>query len=258
MLIDWFTVAAQIVNFLILIGLLKHFLYDRIIAAMDEREKKISSRLEEADTKRKEAEEEAESYRRKNREFEEQRQQMLSEAKKKAETRRKELLQEVRQEVEALRNKWHQSIQREKETFLRDLRRLVGGETLAITRRAVGDLVDVEVGRKAVEVFLRRIRQMKEKERQEITAALEQGSNQATVVSGFELQEAVRQEVTEALQKHLLAEIEPTYETDPELILGIELRTQGRKIAWSLQDYLGDFEGKILAALDQHAGQSRE
>jgi F0F1-type ATP synthase membrane subunit b/b' len=27
MLIDWFTVAAQIVNFLILVWLLKHFLY---------------------------------------------------------------------------------------------------------------------------------------------------------------------------------------------------------------------------------------
>jgi F-type H+-transporting ATPase subunit b len=38
--IDWFTLVAQIANFLILVALLKHFLYNRIIKAMDEREKR--------------------------------------------------------------------------------------------------------------------------------------------------------------------------------------------------------------------------
>ena len=31
MLIDWFTVVAQIVNFLVLVALLKHFLYGRLV-----------------------------------------------------------------------------------------------------------------------------------------------------------------------------------------------------------------------------------
>ena len=37
-MIDWFTVIAQIINFFILLWLLKHFLYKHIIDAMDERE----------------------------------------------------------------------------------------------------------------------------------------------------------------------------------------------------------------------------
>ena len=48
MQIDWFTVVAQIVNFLTLVGLLKKFLYGPIIRAMDDRERRIASRLEEA------------------------------------------------------------------------------------------------------------------------------------------------------------------------------------------------------------------
>jgi F-type H+-transporting ATPase subunit b len=43
MLIDWFTVAAQIVNFLILVWLLKHFLYKPILDAIDAREKRIAA-----------------------------------------------------------------------------------------------------------------------------------------------------------------------------------------------------------------------
>ena len=45
MLIDWFTVAAQAVNFLILVWLLKRFLYKPVLAAIDEREKRIATQL---------------------------------------------------------------------------------------------------------------------------------------------------------------------------------------------------------------------
>ena len=42
MLIDWFTVGAQVLNFLILVWLLKHFLYKPILNAIDAREKRIA------------------------------------------------------------------------------------------------------------------------------------------------------------------------------------------------------------------------
>jgi len=45
MLIDWFTVGAQIVNFLILVWLLQHFLYKPILNAIDAREKRIAANL---------------------------------------------------------------------------------------------------------------------------------------------------------------------------------------------------------------------
>ena len=67
MLIDWFTVIAQIINFLVLVALLKRFLYGRIIKAMDQREEKIAFRLADAERKRNEAEQEAQAYRKKNR-----------------------------------------------------------------------------------------------------------------------------------------------------------------------------------------------
>ena len=49
MLIDWFTVAAQAINFLILVGLLSRFLYKPILHAIDEREKGIATQLAQAE-----------------------------------------------------------------------------------------------------------------------------------------------------------------------------------------------------------------
>ena len=51
MSVNWFTVAAQVVNFLILVWLLHRFLYGPIIAAMDRRERRIAERLQDAQRK---------------------------------------------------------------------------------------------------------------------------------------------------------------------------------------------------------------
>ena len=55
MLIDWFTVGAQTLNFLILVWLMKRFLYKPILNAIDAREKRIATQLSDADTKTAEA-----------------------------------------------------------------------------------------------------------------------------------------------------------------------------------------------------------
>jgi F-type H+-transporting ATPase subunit b len=46
--IDWFTVAAQVINFVILVLLLKRFLYRPILHAIDERENRIASDIADA------------------------------------------------------------------------------------------------------------------------------------------------------------------------------------------------------------------
>ena len=55
MLIDWFTVGAQVLNFLVLVWLMKRFLYKPILDAIDAREKGIATELADADAKKAEA-----------------------------------------------------------------------------------------------------------------------------------------------------------------------------------------------------------
>ena len=60
MLIDWFTVIAQIVNFLILVALLKHFLWGRLVRVIDDREQRVATQVAEAEKKNKTAEQKLE------------------------------------------------------------------------------------------------------------------------------------------------------------------------------------------------------
>jgi len=80
MLIDWFTIGAQALNFLILVWLLKRFLYKPILHAVDAREKRIAGELADADAKKAEAQKERDEFQHKNEEFDQQRAALLTKA----------------------------------------------------------------------------------------------------------------------------------------------------------------------------------
>ena len=67
MLIDWFTVGAQALNFIILVWLLKRFLYKPILNAVDAREKRIAAELADANAKKAEAQKERDEFHRRTR-----------------------------------------------------------------------------------------------------------------------------------------------------------------------------------------------
>ena len=78
--IDWFTVVAQAINFLILVWLLKRFLYKPILHAIDEREKGIAAQLAEAEAKKAEAQKERDDFQHKNEAFDQERAALLKKA----------------------------------------------------------------------------------------------------------------------------------------------------------------------------------
>jgi F-type H+-transporting ATPase subunit b len=80
MLIDWFTVFAQGVNFLVLIWLLKRFLYKPVLAAIAAREKSIIDQLKNAEQKKSAAQTERDAFQQKNEEFDRQRAALLAHA----------------------------------------------------------------------------------------------------------------------------------------------------------------------------------
>src|SRR5580704_2922901 len=110
MLIDWFTVGAQALNFLILVWLLKHFLYKPILNAIDAREKLIAGKLTDADAKETEAQKERDEFQKKNEEFDQQRSALLSKATDEAKAERKRLLDEARKAADVLSAKRQESL----------------------------------------------------------------------------------------------------------------------------------------------------
>lgn len=165
MLIDWFTVVAQAINFLVLIWLLKHFLYAPILRAMDRREKSIAERLKKADRRVAEAEAEDEKYREKILKFEQAKEERTRLVEEEIEKLRKELLAEARSDTEQSRIAWQDALEREQKDFMNQLKGLVSSEIIRILRMALKDLTDEDLSKALVRVFTRRLDTLNDKDR---------------------------------------------------------------------------------------------
>ena len=101
MLFDWFTVAAQLANFAILVWLLKRFLYRPVLDAMDAREKRVRETVAAADRQKAAAEEETKRLREQQDAFAAQKEALLEKAREEAAATRDELLAQARKEADA-------------------------------------------------------------------------------------------------------------------------------------------------------------
>ncbi|MGD2042760.1 MAG: F0F1 ATP synthase subunit delta [Acidimicrobiia bacterium] len=252
MLIDWFTVFAQLVNFAILLVALKFLLYDRIIKAMEERRHDFAQREQETRRLRREAEEEAKRIEEDRREIEANWEDMIEEARREAEDRRHELLEEARTEVEEQERKWRESIRSRQEQLLSELQRSTGEQATAITRRALVDLANTDLEREMIDEFIERLHDLvHEEEDDEIIDAFRADAAAPLLVrTSFEPAEEQRDEIRKALRDLVQnPEREIEWERDPDLVAGIEVRVGARSIGWTIDTYLDDLHGTFAEML---------
>lgn len=242
MLIDWFTAAAQALNFIILVWLMKRFLYRPILNAIDEREKRIAAELSNADAKQAEARKQQEEFQRKNLEFDQQRAALLSNATAEAQAERQRLLDEARKAAAALTSKHRDALRNEERQLRRAIVHRTQQEVFAITRQALADLATTTLEERMGEVFTRRLRELDGKAKEGLGKALAASAGPALLRSTFDLPEEQRAAIRHALNETFSADISVRFETAPELIGGIELTTNGQKVAWSIAGYLASLE----------------
>jgi len=242
MLIDWFTVGAQALNFLILVWLMKHFLYKPILSAIDAREKRIAAELADADAKKAEAQKDRDEFQHKNEEFDQQRAGLLSKATDEANVERQRLLEEARKAADALRAKRQETLENDAHNLNQAVRRRTQQEVFAIARKALTDLATTSLDERMGEVFTRRLRELDGQTKAALAEALKTATEPALLRSAFDLPAEQRAVIQNALNETFSAEIHVRFETAPDLVGGIELTTNGQKVAWSITDYLASLE----------------
>jgi F-type H+-transporting ATPase subunit b len=242
MLIDWFTVGAQALNFLILVWLMKRYLYKPILHAIDEREKRVAAEIANADAKKAEAQKEHEEFDHKNAEFDQQRAALLTKATDEAQAERQRLLDEARKAAAVLNSKRQETLRNEERDLHQAITQRTQQEVFAIARKALTDLATTSLEERLGEVFTRRLREMDGKAKEGLGEALKAASGPALVRSTFDVPAEQRAAIQNALNETFSAEIRIRFETAPELIAGIELTTNGQKVGWNIADYLASLQ----------------
>lgn len=251
MLIDWFTVGAQALNFLVLVWLMRRFLYQPVLHAIDEREKRIAGELADADAKKAEAQSERDEFQRKNEDFDRQRVALLSQITGDARAERQRLFDEARRAADALTAKRQETLRSDAHDLSQAIRRRTQHEVFAVARKTLADLATVSLEARLGEVFTRRLRELDGEAKAGLAAALKTASEPALVRTAFDLPAEQREGIQIALNETLSADVHLRFETAPDLISGIELTVNGQKLSWSVASYLSSLEKDVEELLKE-------
>ncbi|MFT6896307.1 MAG: F-type H+-transporting ATPase subunit b [Paraglaciecola sp.] len=247
--IDWFTVGAQIINFLILVWLLKRFLYHPILDALDAREQKIKDILDDANASNAQAKKLQTALEHEQQQIDQHRLLALNKVNEEAEIQRKKLFAAAQTAADDMLRKRLQGVQRELLNLQHDLLRQSIKEVYATTRKILHDLAGLDIEQCMLNALLKRLDTLKTEEHGELTTALECANYSVLVRSAFELDATQQKEIQLCMQNKFGNRVDKTVQLTfkhvPEFINGVELAMGGWKIAWNSNNYMAALEQNI-------------
>lgn len=249
MLIDWFTVAAQIVNFMILVWFLKRFLYKPILKAVDDREQKITAQINEAAERDAEAENQKALFLQKNEAFEQEREIMTQQAIEEVKKEKQELLASADREYNALRIQRQLSLLDEERSLQQEIMQKTQSEVFEIARKLLKEMASSSLEERMTESFIDQIRSLPSTEMEKLVKSFRTSQMPLVIRSVSDLSETQKKQIQTEVSELFGIDTHVKFENCPDLISGIELVTEGYKLVWSMADILaaaGKYVGRIL------------
>jgi len=230
--IDWITVAAQLANFLVLVWLLKRFLYRPILDGIDAREAEISERMKEAAQTKAKAEAAQSEYHDQLAALHFEQSEMTDEMRHKAEKQRDALLAETHERLEQERADWQAHLEEETRKYTAKLHRAGAGALLALTRKALTDLADESLESRIAHHLCEKIASMKP----DLQRAAGDGP-EAVIVSHDALSKTAQDEMTAQLGA-VFPKASLRFETDADQAPGVIVRIGGAQLSWTVDTYI--------------------
>ena len=252
MKINWFTVIAQVINFLILVWLLKKFLYKPILNAIDEREKKIRDQLKDADDKKAVAQKEQDDFKKKNEDFDQQKKALMDKAVADADAEKQKLIDGAKADADTLRTTIEKAAKEKQASDNAEIIEKTRQQVFVITRKALVDIASISLEEQSVNTFLKHLKELNDDEKKQFIEMFKTNSNAILVRSAFELPEKQQKKINDTINEILDTKETLQFKTAPEIISGIELSKNGYKLSWSFTEYLNSLEKNIAETMKEN------
>ena len=249
MLIDWFTVAAQLLNFLVLVWLMKRFLYQPVLAAIAARDKQVAATLADAAARLQDAHQLESRLAASSTAFDQQRASLLADATTAARAQSAALIEAGKQAASAQRTQAQSAWDAEQARLAGTLALQARDAVLAALRQAMVTLSDATLEDAIVRAFIAQIGKLDGAARTLLASAAAVAPSSAELRSALPLDPAQQTALKAALAAAGIDAAALRFTSAPALVCGIEFRAGGRSLAWNLDHYLTAFAERSTALL---------
>lgn len=252
MSIDLFTFFAQMFNLLLLLYLLRRFLYLPVLKAVDERQKFIERELKKAASSHKEALRLEAECKQKMAEIDAQKQNILSQTRAEAAVLAEKLANEAKAQFEADKSQWKQRLAGEQKTFELAMQNLILEHFNKLADGALKQMADVSLNDLMLNKLKEKISALPVRKKQEFAAAY-QNKKQLFVRSAQKISAEQKQKVKDFLrvQLELPEETKFKFEVDKKLVCGVALQADEQLIDWNLASYMNEFQKNMQNDVQQ-------
>lgn len=229
--LDWSTLALQTVNVLILLWLLKRFLFRPVTEMIAARRQAADTLLAEAETAREEAKAKTAELERRIEAHDAAAEALRAAAAAAADAERTHRLAETNEEIERLRNAAASSLRRDRARLRRDLEAEAGRLAGMIAARLLGRVPGPAATAAILTGFGEVLATLPAPQR----AALAAETQPIEVITATPLTDTEKDHCTALLRQHLAVAVAPRYRADPALLAGIDLRGSHAMLRYSWQ-----------------------
>jgi alternate F1F0 ATPase F0 subunit B len=244
--ISWFEIVAQIINFFIILFILQKLLYKPVLKAMSKRQERISKAQNEADEKMKEANKLIDEYDKKIEDIQNEKRNILDDARKQAQEKRESLLEDYKKEAEKKRNVYLKEIEDEKENFEKNLRKKLGNSAVKIASHIFDTISSKELEKEIFDTFIFNLKELNSN-----TPNQDISKEETIEIHSFkELSQDEKETIENALKEQIKEIKNINYETDSSLVLGYELNLETYTLHTNIKNYLNIVQKDIIENLD--------
>ncbi len=239
--LNWSTFTLEIVNFLVLVWLLKRFLYQPVKRIVERRRQEIEARLAEAGHRKREAEDMKERYERRLADWEQEKKKAWETLRREMEAERQRQMATLSEALAEARKKTEVVWEQEK----REWRRQAEEQALVLgakfVTRLLERLADEHLHRRLLALLLEGLTQWPAEESAALRRDFHTTRGEVKVLSAFALDEKDRQRLMEALRVLMDAAVQCQFATDSTLLAGLRIDLGAYVIRANLKDELEFF-----------------
>lgn len=242
---DWSTFILEIINFLILIWILKYFLYKPVLKIIEQRKAGIQKELDNAQTMRNESLLLQQQYENRLQEWRQEKQQLRHKMHEEIAAERERLVQELHRSLEQEQKKSEVISQRQLKESLKISKKRALDYGARFTAALLSRIASAELESRLFDILLEDLAALPPEQLETLRTTVLEQEQAISITSGYELTQDNRKKLENTLYYLFETGLNYDYQTDPQLVAGLRIVIGPWILHANLQDELQFFSESV-------------
>jgi F-type H+-transporting ATPase subunit b len=246
--LDWVTFGLEVINFLVLVWILQHFLYKPVLHTIRKRQAGIEKAMKEAEDGKVQAEELRKQYAGRLVGWEKEKESLRQKALAEVAGERKRRMEQMQADLDRAEERRKAVAGRRAQEMQDKLKQEARADAARFAAGFLKRLAAPSLQEGLVQALLEDLVKLPEEGRRQLAEASERNGDRIEVSSAFALDDALRQKLLAGLGKATGRELDSDFEVNEDLVAGLRISIGSLVLHANVSDELDFFAGQMSHA----------